>query len=191
MNNCVRDEEIEVWRGEAICPWSNWQRASRVRLWKPCFMMLSHLCELTFFISSGRTSYMRRTTTWRLTKWYISWMCLSVILLGLSGLFQTLLHVQITWNLMNADSWIQQVGEAWVGPKMHITNKLPSECYCYWSMNVLIVRDRHSIYKGLAHIWSPILTQPCEVTIIISTLEMRTLRVWLEIITIFKCQLFL
>lgn len=68
-NNCVRDKEIEVWRGEAICPWSNWQRASRVRLWKPCFHDAEpFMWTSCFLIWSGRTSsYMSRTTTWRLT----------------------------------------------------------------------------------------------------------------------------
>ena len=63
----------------------------------------------------------------KVNKWYIPWMCLSVIFLELSSPSQTLLRIQITWESYECRFWFSRWVNPGVGPKMYITNKLPSE----------------------------------------------------------------
>lgn len=83
-------------------------------------LTFSHLIRKDFFLYEQDHDL-------KVNKWYIPWMCLSVILLGLSSPSQTLLHVQITWKSYECRFWFSRWVKPGVGPKMHITNKLPSE----------------------------------------------------------------
>ena len=115
--NRVRDQEIEVYRGEAICPRSDRQQAPRVRLWKPTVsMMLSQFTWTShFLIWWGKISCVRRTTAWRLTNGIYS-MDVSVCnSLGFKQSFSNFTvytnHLGILWmQILN-----QQVGETWSG----------------------------------------------------------------------------
>ena len=120
-------------------------------------------------------------------------MNVSVILLGLSSPSQTLLCIQIIWESYECRFWFSRWVKPGVGPKMHITNQFPSEAtttdlWMFWvSQGIGTVFTKDWLIYDL--VWSS--PNPCEVTIVISTLEMRTLRVWLEMASIFKCQVFL
>lgn len=96
--------------------------------------------------------------------------------------------------LLKCRFWLRRSVEPRVEPETHISNQLlgvavaAAEQWIFWVAKGYSVKFIKDLLMDNLICFLP---KACELSIVISTLKVKKLRVWLEIATIFKCQTFL